>query len=263
MENLKFKVGDKVRVKSLEWYNSQEKDRVGLIHFGIGFTATMSKYCGRILTIQDIYGDFYIVNEGIYNWQDWMLEDEAVTEKQEQQLNQNDMETKEMTLKEAQYYLSGTKIICATEDQSESVQKKLFECGINWRSKSEGYTLFPNRLIMFVNEKEITYGNDILKYQNDRNLVILVEDILSIKIKEEPKPKFDPNTLKPFDKVLVRDDKDGFWRCNLFSHIIEEEDYRFECILNYWNYCIPFNEETKHLLGTKEEEPEYYQVCEK
>ena len=32
---LKFKIGDKVRVKSLEWYNSQEKDRVGLIHFGV------------------------------------------------------------------------------------------------------------------------------------------------------------------------------------------------------------------------------------
>ena len=84
METLKFKIGDKVRVKSLEWYNSQEKDRVGLIHFGIGFTAIMSKYCGRILTIQDIYRDFYIVNESLFNWQDWMLEDEAVTEEKQE-----------------------------------------------------------------------------------------------------------------------------------------------------------------------------------
>ena len=81
---LKFKIGDKVRVKSLEWYNSQEKDRVGLIHFGIGFTARMSKYCGRILTIQDIYGDFYIVNESLFNWQDWMLEDKVVTEEKKE-----------------------------------------------------------------------------------------------------------------------------------------------------------------------------------
>lgn len=32
------------------------------------------------------------------------------------------------------------------------------------------------------------------------------------------KPKFDPKTLKPFDKVLVRDNDSDFWRCSFYSH---------------------------------------------
>jgi hypothetical protein len=67
--------------------------------------------------------------------------------------------------------------------------------------------------------------------------------------------------LQPFDKVLVRDNKDGFWRCNLFSHIYEEnKDYSMMCVVTCWKYCIPYNEETKHLAGTNEEAPEFYQV---
>lgn len=81
---LKFKVGDRVRVKSLEWYNSKEKDSVGLINFGKCFTASMSKKCGRILTIRNIYEDYYIVNESIFSWQDWMLEDEVVAEEKQE-----------------------------------------------------------------------------------------------------------------------------------------------------------------------------------
>lgn len=34
-----------------------------------------------------------------------------------------------------------------------------------------------------------------------------------------PKPKFDPKTLQPFDKVLARDDNDREWITLLFSHI--------------------------------------------
>ena len=74
------------------------------------------------------------------------------------------------------------------------------------------------------------------------------------------KPKFDPKTLKPFDKVLVRDDcSDEIWGIQFFSHIIkDEEDYPFACLAYNNSYCIPYNEETKHLVGTTEEAPEYY-----
>ena len=76
------------------------------------------------------------------------------------------------------------------------------------------------------------------------------------------KERFDPNTLKPFDKVLVYDN-DGKWRCNLFSHIRDNSIFPYAAIDVNYSHCIPYNEDTKHLLGTIEEAPEYYRYWEK
>ena len=73
------------------------------------------------------------------------------------------------------------------------------------------------------------------------------------------KGKFDPKTLQPFDRVLVRDRDIEHWICNLFSHIINDE---YLCIGSCFIYCIPYNDDTKHLVGTKEEAPEYYRYWE-
>ena len=78
------------------------------------------------------------------------------------------------------------------------------------------------------------------------------------------KKKFDPKTLQPFDKVLVKDRYSQCWRCNLFSHIETEYPmFRVNTILvgNFY-YCIPYNEDTKHLVGTTEEAPEFYRYWE-
>ena len=73
------------------------------------------------------------------------------------------------------------------------------------------------------------------------------------------KPKFDPKTLKPFDKVLVRDINSNKWKIQLFSHVIERDvEYPYVCITNPYRYCIPYNDDTKHLLDTNEEAPEFY-----
>ena len=76
------------------------------------------------------------------------------------------------------------------------------------------------------------------------------------------KEKFDPNTLKPFDKVLVRDDESCKWRIDFYSHKYENMTYPYRCIGKAYTYCIPYNEETKHLLGTNDEAPEYYRYWE-
>jgi hypothetical protein len=64
----------------------------------------------------------------------------------------------------------------------------------------------------------------------------------------KPKCKF-----KPFDKVLGRNEKDDVWEAELFSHYREESQYPFRCIGFSRKYCIPYNEETAHLLGTTDE----------
>lgn len=78
---------------------------------------------------------------------------------------------------------------------------------------------------------------------------------------ECPKPKverFDPKTLQPFDKVLGRINKSYPWRCDFLSQVEEMEEYPVVGVVNIWKYCVPYNEDTKHLLGTKDEAPEYY-----
>lgn len=74
-------------------------------------------------------------------------------------------------------------------------------------------------------------------------------------------PKFDPNTLKPFDKVLVRDGTAEGWMCDIYSHKLKDDNF-YVCISNEYYYCIPYDEETKHLVGTTEEAPDFYRYWE-
>ena len=74
--------------------------------------------------------------------------------------------------------------------------------------------------------------------------------------------RFDPNTLKPYDKVLVRDCNSGNWVCDLFSHIGNKDTYPFYCVSNYYRWCIPYNDDTKHLIGTSESPSKYYRYWE-
>lgn len=69
------------------------------------------------------------------------------------------------------------------------------------------------------------------------------------------KEKFDPRTLKPFDKVLVKNDNSGsIWRVALFSCIMSNGIF-CECI---WDQGVPYNDETKHLIGTSDDPDEKY-----
>ena len=73
------------------------------------------------------------------------------------------------------------------------------------------------------------------------------------------KPKFDPKTLLPFDRVLARVEFHG-WFATWYSHTINN---KMMCDNNIaYHYCIPYNEETKHLVGTTKEAPEYYRYWE-
>ena len=70
--------------------------------------------------------------------------------------------------------------------------------------------------------------------------------------------KFDPRTLKPFDKVMVRDDNYQAWVCTIFSHQGENCGYPYNTASGAYFCCIPYNDDTKHLVGTTKEAPEYY-----
>lgn len=82
------------------------------------------------------------------------------------------------------------------------------------------------------------------------------------KVKYEPREKkFNPNTLKPFDKIITRIDENGFWCCELFSFIEEGTNLVKGCG-GYYKYCVPYNDDTKHLVGTTDEAPDFYKYWE-
>ena len=86
---MKYKVGDKVKIKSLDWYEAN-KTKDGEVYLkGIVFLQLMSKYCGKVATITHAfrYGYYLDIDRGCYHWTDKMFEE-----------NINDMETKEIII---------------------------------------------------------------------------------------------------------------------------------------------------------------------
>lgn len=74
---MKHKVGDKVRVKSKEWWEAQPKSS-GSVKCGCeSFTQLMTPMCGNIVEICDILEDTYSIKGDYHNWTDEMFEDEA------------------------------------------------------------------------------------------------------------------------------------------------------------------------------------------
>ena len=106
--------------------------------------------------------------------------------------------------------------------------------------------------------RENPFRDEIYDYFLSHNLRrVDTSEILAIQIEEEEEPKFDPNTLQDFDKVLVREEDTNKWRLSFFDTY--ESGY-FYCTDYIYTQCVPYNAETKFLKGTTDEAPEYYQI---
>ena len=72
-----YKVGDKVRIKSLDWYNKNKSKITGAIYLTTAFIEPMSKYCGQVATITEVIeGHKYKISldNGHYDWAYYMFE---------------------------------------------------------------------------------------------------------------------------------------------------------------------------------------------
>ena len=92
---MKFKVGDKVRIKSLEWYNTF-KDEDGVVDCGQWcFDKKMSRFCGKIVTIcesDDMFNWYRIreENDSHIRYNNNMIEGLVDTEPQEKMVSLDD-----------------------------------------------------------------------------------------------------------------------------------------------------------------------------
>ena len=76
---MKYKVGDKIKIKSLKWYN-ENKDEYGDVDSGekeFEFVKSMVEHCGKVATIISRCESFYRLNidKGFYRWSDNMFEE--------------------------------------------------------------------------------------------------------------------------------------------------------------------------------------------
>ena len=85
------------------------------------------------------------------------------------------------------------------------------------------------------------------------------EPIIEDKYWELVTNKFDITTLKPFDKVLVRNTNKGRWRGQFYMDYDKNEDYPFECTYDCWVQCIPY-EGNEHLRGKTDDCDDFYKT---
>ena len=168
----------------------------------------------------------------------------------------------------------------ATEEEKQKLFKAIKDNGYEWNAETKTLKKLVkpkfkvgdklvNRVNMYMGDlshqcviSEITNDKYIL---NDGGYIHFKnQDIWELA--PDKKHRFDPKTLKTFDKVLVRLTKDCIWNATFFSHYDKEVNWGCHpCVTTScksYDNCIPYNDETKHLLGTSEEAPEYYRYWE-
>lgn len=111
------------------------------------------------------------------------------------------------------------------------IGNEFFDCD-NWTCEVKGRA----------DETQLKIIIDQLKSSKDPRAKKYLKSFLNIELKPEYK-------FKPYDKVLVRESNDFPWRIDLFSHI-QDGAKPYVCLYHYWKYCIPYNDQTAHLLGT-------------
>lgn len=119
----------------------------------------------------------------------------------------------------------------------------------------EDYTTFESTCGLTSETKLVKYSiQSTLSYckmKNEDDVRITKEKIDEL-IREEEAANSPDHTLQPFDKVLVRDTQNDAWRPSFWGYKKDDGPFPYTTASGVFKYCIPYNEETKHLLGTTE-----------
>ena len=167
----------------------------------------------------------------------------------------------------------GMKICCYTDSTrfaTEEEKQKLFDAikaeGYHWNSETKTLEkLIEPKFKVGDRIKDIYFDRKVGKvvkihdkrYELDDGKFLYFQDENAYEISNE---KFDILTLKPFDKVLVRNTNKDYWMISMFGYIGNYDKQYFMCIANSSFYqCIPY-EGNEHLLGTTNDCDEYYKT---
>jgi hypothetical protein len=156
----------------------------------------------------------------------------------------------------------------ATEEEKEKLFQAIKDNGYKWNAETK--TL--EKLI----KPKFKVG-DRIKYKNGKNIdgveqgiiLSITDDTYDVAVTNDMgifipvtdqdnwelvPNKFDITTLKPFDKVLVRDCNEDKWNIDFFGYY--RGDGTYQCMTFTKYQCIPY-EVNKELLGTTNNPKEY------
>ena len=174
------------------------------------------------------------------------------------------------------YNLDTVKPHPVTKEQRDLLFQKIKEAGYKWNTETKTLEKLVEPKFK-VGDKIVnlpmkymggswTQGT-ISKITDDKYIFtdssyIYISNQDSWELVHDKKSKFDQKSLKPFDKVLARYNSDDMWKVDFYSHKGVIKTYPYRCIGSPYTYCIPYNDDTKHIVGTTDEAPEYYRYWE-
>lgn len=161
------------------------------------------------------------------------------------------------------HWTSNYNLQFATEEEKQKLFKAIKDNGYEWVAETKSLKKLPKfKVGDYVVKKGgitvpvlITGVSDGYYYSNTRNAV----GVFRVKEQDDWElvpSKFDITTLKPFDKVLVRDSDKDMWRASIFSHTWKD---KYFCVGAWHNQCIPY-EANKELLGTTNDCEDFYKT---
>ena len=158
----------------------------------------------------------------------------------------------------------------ATEEEKAKLFKAIKDKGYRWNPE--------NKALEKLNEPYFKIGDEIVKKNSITNSYIVSSvsceyyglklpnntGVGVLKVDEQDdweliSKKFDVNTLKPFDKVLVRDFNNETWEINFFSRLLDGK--HFKCLDLSYVQCIPY-EGNEHLYDTTNNCCKFYRTWE-
>ena len=155
----------------------------------------------------------------------------------------------------------------ATEEEKQKLFKEIKERGYKWNSETKTLEKLVEPKFKVgdrIKEKQSNIIGEIIDVQKNKYNVKIDDKGLYLYFREQDNfelvpDKFDITTLKPFDKVLVRDDNERCWDCELFNSYRRDEHYPFFGIAACYKQCVPYKG-NEHLLATTNDCDEFYKT---
>lgn len=135
--------------------------------------------------------------------------------------------------------------------------KPIASCGVNYYKDFVVNNNVTSDIVEWTNDTYLKKATETQeKYIFDNLSKVRKLEALNTKKKEHIE-RFDINTLQPFDKVVVRN-IDSTWTPHFFSERVTLN--QVSCIGDngWYSMCVPYNEDTKELIGTCDQAPEKY-----
>lgn len=157
----------------------------------------------------------------------------------------------------------------ATEEEKETLFKAIKDNGYKWNPETNILEKLPKfKVGDRIKEKKAYISGIITDIIDDIYKVDYKSGgvhYVNIKIQDEWElvpDKFDINSFKPFEEVLVRYGNISEWSTGIFSHTVKSNDKLYFMVnTQHWEQCIPYKG-NEHLRGTTNDCSDYFKTWE-